>query len=172
MICCILSYSEKVYAKIAEEDVSKFMLSYASVMNRRNALELESFFHSNAFPNARFIKNNTLVFPDNSEPTVNENFDMNTSEYVEYLKKILIRHDEYRFTYEINKIDIQKDDALISFSVREYYSKRYEEASKLFELQNLTSANCTMTLSTLNSQILIFGSNCIENITKKRTPVS
>ena len=163
---------EDAEAKISEEDISSFMIGYASIMNRRNAQEIESFFKYNAFPNARFIKNNTLVFPDNSEPAVNENFDMNTSEYIEYLKKILIRHDVYRFTYQINKIEIKKDNAFVTFSVNEYYSKRYEDMAKLYELQNLTSANCTMTLSTLNSQILIFGSNCIENITKNRTPVS
>lgn len=164
----ILLDSSFADAKISEEEITEFMGGYASVMNRRNAFEIESFFQSNALPNARFVKNNTLVFPDGSEPEVKENFDMNTSEYVEYLKKILIRHDVYRFTYQINKIEIMQDNAFVNFSVSEYYSKSYKEASGPYQLQNLTSANCTITLSTLNSQILIFGSNCLEKITKKK----
>lgn len=161
-------YPSCAKAKIDEAEITKFMSGYSSVMNRRSSKEIDSFFQSNAVPTARFIKNNTLVYADDSSPMMTENFDMNTSEFVEYLKKILIRHDVYRFTYVVNKIDFKDDNAFVNFSINEYYSKRYDDVEIRYEMQNLAISNCTMTLSTLNSQILIFGSNCIEKISKKR----
>lgn len=160
---------------ITNAEAQNFMLQIASIMNKRNINEISTFLKFNAIPDARFIKNSSLVnINDPTQVIATEDLNMSISEYTEYLKGILTPPNKYAYYSQINSIDIDKNNnALVSLHIDELSTKIVfnSKVNSNIELQTLVSSNCNYLLGTLNAQTVILGMNCIEKITKKSNSI-